>query len=141
MNAIQLLYPVFLQVALTFFILFWMGRKRLTALRNREVKMGDIALGQRAWPAHVTQVSNTYQNQFELPMLFYVLVAFALALPRTVDMTLVALAWAFVASRVAHAVIYTTNNVIRWRFTAFVIGALLLLAMWALFALRVATIG
>ena len=137
MNATHLLYPVFVQVALTFVILFWMGRVRLHALQNRELKVSDIALGQRAWPVRVTQILNTYQNQFELPMLFFVLVAFALIHPRTVDIAMIALAWAFVITRLVHAGIYTTTNAIRQRFTAFLIGGVILLVMWILFAARI----
>jgi hypothetical protein len=46
---------------------------RFAAVRAGEVQIGNIALGQRAWPTRVQQVSNAFQNQFELPVLFYVL--------------------------------------------------------------------
>ena len=137
MNATQLLYPVFVQVALTFVLLFWMGRARLAALQNRDVKIGQIALGQRAWPGKVMQISNAFQNQFETPVLFYALVALAVAHPRTVDVAMLALAWAFVATRLIHAFIYTSSNAIRWRFGVFLTGAILLLFMWVLFAARI----
>lgn len=139
MNATALLYPVFVQVALTFVLLFWMGRSRLAAVRNREVKVSQIALGQKAWPDRITQISNAYQNQFETPVLFYAVVAMALTHPRTVDIAMIALAWAFVATRIIHAGIYTTSNAIRWRFNAFLAGALILMIMWGLFALRIIT--
>lgn len=78
MSVPAVLAPVFAQVALTFFLLVWTGRARFAAIRASEVRVGDIALGQRNWPARVQQVANTYQNQFELPVLFYILVAFAI---------------------------------------------------------------
>ena len=137
----QLLYPVFVQVALTFFLLVWMGRARLGALRDKEVKLPDIAVGQRAWPMRVQQISNTYQNQFELPLLFYALIALAAQHARLIDYTMVVLAWAFVVTRLIHACIYTTSNVIRWRFNVFALGMLILLAMWVLFAFRLITQG
>ena len=137
MTSSLILYPVFVQVALTFVMLIWMGRARLAALTNKEVKLADIAVGQPAWPAMVIQISNTYQNQFELPVLFYVLVALCLIHPRVVDFAMLALAWAFVATRLVHAGIYTTNNAIRWRFNVFLLGAFILIAMWILFAVRV----
>ncbi len=137
MNATLLLYPVFVQVALTFALLIWMGRARLGALKAGEVKVGDISVGQRAWPARVMQISNAYQNQFEFPMLFYVLVAYCILHPRLIDIVMIALAWAFVVSRLIHAGIYTTNNAIRWRFNVFLIGAVVLAIMWIVFAVRV----
>ena len=43
MNATQLLYPVFVQVALVFVLLFWMGSVRFAAIKNRELASGRIA--------------------------------------------------------------------------------------------------
>ena len=136
MSIPAVLAPVFVQVALTFFVLFWMGRKRFAALKTREVRIKDIALGERAWPAQVTQVSNTYMNQFEMPVLFYALVAFAL-ITRTADLLFVAMAWLFVLCRLAHAFIYTTTNNIQHRFAAFLASSIVLMLMWIVFAVRI----
>ena len=78
MSIQAVLLPVFVQVGLTFILLLLMGRARFTALRAREVKLGDIALGQNAWPDRPAQFARSYQNQFELPILFYVLVVLAI---------------------------------------------------------------
>ncbi len=102
MQPTAILYPVFVQVALTFVLQIWMGRERVGALRRGEVKVPDIALGQRAWPTRATQVANAFHNQLELPLLFYVLVAFALITSR-VDGPLVVMAWLFVGLRLVHA--------------------------------------
>jgi hypothetical protein len=136
MSVPAVLAPVFVQVALTFFVLFWMGRKRFAALKTREVRIKDIALGERAWPAQVTQVSNTYMNQFEMPVLFYALVAFAL-ITRTADLLFVAMAWLFVLCRLTHAFIYTTTNNIQRRFAAFLASSIVLMLMWIVFAVRI----
>src|SRR5687768_8169265 len=68
------LLPVFVEVGLTFFLLFWTGRTRVAAVRSREVLIPDVALGQPGWPARVTLIANAYHNQLQLPVLFYVLV-------------------------------------------------------------------
>lgn len=136
MSISAVLGPVFVQVALTFFLLFWMGRARLGHLRSGEVEVKDIGLGERAWPRRTQQIVNAFQNQFELPVLFYMLVTLAL-ITRKADLVLVAMSWIFVATRLAHAYIYTTSNVIERRFAAFLIGALVLLIMWIIFAVRV----
>lgn len=132
MSSTALIWPVLVQVGLTFVLLFWMGGSRVRALRRREVKIADIALGQRAWPQRATQIGNAFQNQLELPMLLYVLVALALITGKA-DATLVALAWAFVALRVLHAFIHTTHNNVRQRFFAYLAGAIVLTAAWAYF--------
>jgi hypothetical protein len=136
MSIPAVLAPVFAQVALTFFLLVWTGRVRFAAIRGQKVRVGDIALGQRNWPARVQQVANTYQNQLELPVLFYILVAFAI-LTRKADLLFVAMSWVFVATRLVHAAIYTTSNHVPQRFQAFVAGASVLLLMWLIFAVRV----
>jgi hypothetical protein len=136
MSVQAVLAPLFVQVALTFALLFWTGGSRLRAIRTKEVRVRDIALGQRAWPAQVQQVSNAYQNQFELPVLFYVLVALAV-IARQADTAFVVMSWAFVLARLGHAAVYVTSNRIDRRFQVFLGGALVLLAMWAVFAVRI----
>jgi hypothetical protein len=130
------LLPLFVQVGLTFVLLFWMGHLRVRAVRRREVRMADIALGQPAWPQRPTQVANAYRNQFELPVLFYVLVVLAIA-ARKADLLFVVMSWIFVISRIVHAGIHASSNDVRQRFFAFVVGAIVLLLMWIIFALRV----
>jgi hypothetical protein len=130
------LAPVLVQVALTFVLLFWMGRARLAAVRSGEVRIGDIALAQRAWPDRVTQVANAFHNQFELPVLFYALVALAL-FTRKADLLFVVMSWIYVATRLGHAFVYATSNDIRFRFGIFLVGAGVLLLMWIIFAVRI----
>lgn len=136
MTATSILLPVLVQIGLTFFLQFWMAYERISALRRREVRVPDIALGERAWPERATQISNAFHNQLELPLLFYVLVALALVTGRA-DGTLVWMAWLFVILRFVHALIHTTGNRVQPRFYAYVAGSLVLLAMWIRFALSV----
>jgi hypothetical protein len=136
MQPTSLLLPVFVQIALTFFLQFWMGYERISALRRRDVRIPDIALGQRAWPARVTQIANAFHNQLELPLLFYALVALALITSK-VDVVLVSLAWLFVLLRLMHAAVHTTSNSVRPRFYIYLAGSGVLLGMWAYFALDI----
>ena len=129
MTKTALLAPVLVQVALTFVLLFWMGSARVRALRAGQLKVKDIALGQSAWPERITQIGNCYHNQFQLPVLFYAGVGFAM-LTGQVGGEFVALAWAFVVSRVLHAMVHTSSNNVPRRFYAFVIGAVVLMALW-----------
>ena len=134
------LFPVFVQVGITFFLLFWTARLRIAALRGGEVSFDDIALRQPAWPERPTQVANAFHNQLELPLLFYVLVILAL-FTRKADTLFLILAWMFVATRLVHAAIHVTSNDMRRRFQAFAVGAVLLLIMWIIFALRLLFAG
>lgn len=136
MTVPAILAPVFAQVALTFALLFWMGRVRVSSLQSGAVRMKDIALAQRAWPDRVTQIGNAYNNQFETPVLFYALVAFALV-TRKADLLFVVMSWLFVVARLIHASIYTTSNVVKHRFGVFLVGTAILMLMWLIFAARI----
>jgi hypothetical protein len=112
----------------------------MVALRRRtlvsgETKIREIALGQPNWPVRATQVGNCYRNQFELPMLLYVLIALALPL-RHADLFIVLMSWVFVITRFVHAGVFVTSNDLGRRSTAWIAGALVLLVMWLYFALK-----
>jgi hypothetical protein len=136
MSLQSILLPPFVQVGLTFVLLFWMGYLRVTAMRRGEVKTRDMALRQPVWPERPTQVANCYHNQFEMPVLFYVLVVLAIT-ARKADLLFVIMSWIFVVLRIIHAYIHTTSNDVPWRFYAFLAASIVLLAMWIIFAVRV----
>ena len=69
-------------------------------------------------------------------MLFFALVPLAI-ITRKADLLFVVLSWAFVLSRIGHAVAYVTTNELRYRFGAFLVGVLALLVMWVVFAVRI----
>jgi hypothetical protein len=98
--------------------------------------MRDIALGQSAWPPKAQQVSNNYTSQFQVPLLFYVIVILAW-ITKQADLIFLVMAWIFVISRLAHAYIHTSSNHVPTRFNAFAVGAIVLLLMWIIFAIRI----
>ena len=136
MSIKMILLPLLAQVGLTLGLLFWMGFARVGAIRSGQVKMADVALGQLNWPPRVQQISNSFASQFQLPVLFYVLIVLAI-LTRHTATWFVLLAWLFVLARLAHAYIHTGSNFVRHRFNAFLIGALILTAMWIIFAVEI----
>ena len=77
---------------------------------------------------------------FELPVLFYAILPLLVILVK-VDWLQVALAWAFVGSRILHSVIHTGSNAVMRRGGAFVIGFFAVGLMWAWFGLRLFVIG
>ena len=136
MSIATILLPLFVEVALTFALLFWMGFSRIGALKAGQVKIGDIALGQTNWPPRVQQISNSYASQFQLPVLFYVLTVLSI-ITKHADFLFLVLAWLFVLTRFVHVYIHTTTNYVRHRFNAFLVGAVILLAMWIIFAVDI----
>jgi hypothetical protein len=140
MTVSDLLLPVFIEVGLTFFLMLWMGVLRREALNSGAVQPKDIALREPNWPPRTRQVANCFHNQLELPFLFYVLVAFIL-ITKTNSLIFVLLAWVFVLSRLAHAYIHTGSNDVRTRSIAIGIGAIALIVMWVIFAIRILVSG
>jgi hypothetical protein len=134
----MVLLPVFVQVALTFAILFWMASERTGAVKRGETKIRDIALGQPNWPDRPTQVGNNYNSQFQAPVLFYVVVILAWV-TRQADVIFVVLEWLFVLLRIGHAYVHTTSNYVPRRFQVFAFSVFVLLIMWLYFAFKILT--
>ena len=122
MSVRWVLLPVFLSVGLTFALLLGM-----VTTRTRAKKAGGVGSD---------QFGDCFSNQFELPLLFYVLIALALPL-RHVDFVMVLLSWVFVVARFAHAGIFVTSNNPQQRGSAWFAGVLVLFAMWLYFALSI----
>ena len=135
MSVQMVLLPVFVLVGLTFALLLGMATMRTRALTGGETQMKDVALGEQNWPTRAAQIGNCFSNQFEMPLLFYVLIALALPL-RHADLVIVLLSWVFVVTRFVHAGIFVTSNDLRQRGPAWFAGVLVLFAMWLYFALK-----
>ena len=73
MSLAAVLLPLFVEVVLTFGLMLGMGALRNNDYRSGAVKPQEIALREPKWPARTAQVANSFSNQFELPVLFYVL--------------------------------------------------------------------
>jgi hypothetical protein len=136
MSVQWVLLPVFVLLGLTFALLFGMATTRTRALKGGNVKFRDVAAGQPNWPGGAAQLGNCFSNQFEVPVLFYVLIALALPL-RHADLVIVLLSWVFVITRFAHAGIFVTSNNVQHRGMAWFAGVLVLFAMWLYFALKI----
>ena len=136
MTQTAILYPVFVQVFLTFFLQGWMRKERVGAVKRGDVTFGDISLRQAKWPARATQISNAFHNQLETPILFYAVIAF-LMITSQVDLVFVILAWVFVLARLFHAFIHTTANRQPYRFYGYALASITLFVMWVLFAIRI----
>ena len=134
-----LLLPAFVQFALTVYVLTRMGLGRVRAVRSGQVKRSEIDT-KSAYSETVQKFASNYVSQFELPVLFYAVLLFALA-TGLVDGVLIGLSWAFVAARLAHSFVHTGSNRIATRFKVFVAGLVFLVGMWAWFGLRLFVIG
>lgn len=133
-DTLWLIGAVLAQGALALGLLFYLGSIRVPMIVRGEVRTEAIAVNREGWPKREWQVSNAFDNQFQLPVLFYVAAALALYFGPT--LLEVGLAWLFVITRYVHAFIHITDNHVIRRFTAYVAGLVLLCIFWLDLAVR-----
>ena len=136
MSAAMILGPSFALVALLLAVYLRLGSARFAAIERGETRIADIALGEKNWPAAAIQAANCLDNQFQLPVLFHALAGFELVTGKA-DFLFVVIGWAFVVTRIAHALIHVGSNNVRQRFRSWAAGFALLMAMWSIFAVKV----
>ncbi|HLM53973.1 MAG TPA: MAPEG family protein, partial [Pseudoxanthomonas sp.] len=130
MASASIFWPMVAMAALTLAVMLLMARERIGQLRRKRVHPQSVALsGQLASKLDDTRCADNFRNLFELPVLFYaaLLVAFVTAQGNA---TVIGLAWAFVALRVAHSAIHCTYNKVLHRFGVYLAGALVLFVLW-----------
>lgn len=142
MNQVAILYPVFVQVLLVVVVGVLMAAARARAIKTMDRQRGnpDLAMGRVDWPDDAAKRAANYHNQFQAPVLFYAVVAFAL-ITKGADTLMLVLAWLFVLTRIFHAAIHIGPNKVRWRSPAFALGFLILMLMWVKLFIHVVTAG
>ena len=138
MSLPSVLLPLFVEVILTFGLMLWMGVLRNRDFRSGAVKRQEVALREPSWPQDTTQAANSFSNQFELPVLFYVLTILAY-ITHQAGLVFVILAWVFVIFRVLHAYVHTTSNVVRLRGTLYGVATVALLINWLIYIVDILT--
>jgi len=128
MSSSNIFWPVLAQVFLTLAMFILLGARKAKAVKAGQVNRQQAALDNRVWPKDVVKVSNNIANQFEVPVLFYVLCLVLHSL-HAVGTAAVVLAWFFVVSRYAHAYVHVYSNYVPVRMRLFMVGCVVLLAM------------
>lgn len=128
MNSNLIFLPAIVQILLTMSVFLGLAFAKSKAVKAGEVDEERRALHDDAWPDSVIKFNNNIRNQFELPVLFYVLCIILWAVNST-NIIVHALAWLFVASRIVHAAIHTGANFVPLRRKVFMFGFLLLVAL------------
>jgi hypothetical protein len=130
-----LLGPVVTLVAWSIVMLFWLAIARAPYVRGRlpdGARGADVERdhpGKANWPAH------NYQHLMEQPTIFYAIV-FALILMGFDAPINVWLTWGYVGLRIVHSIVQATVNIVRLRFTIFLLSTLCLIGLTTHAALR-----
>jgi hypothetical protein len=140
MNAHLILWPLLAQITLTLGLYVLLARRKRADLRSGTLDRQSTALDSKAWPENTVKVSNNIANQFESPILFYVLCLSFFVL-NAVSLPVLALAWLFILLRCVHAYIHTGSNYVPRRMKVFILGTGVLLVMTALLAYQLALLS
>lgn len=136
MSIRAILLPLFVEVALTLGLLLWLALARRGDIRSGATHPSKIALREPNWPTRTQQIAYSFSNQFELPVLFYVLTILEI-ITRHADLVFVVLAWVFVAMRLGQSYVHTTSNRVVRRGMIYAVGAVVLIVMWVIFMVRI----
>lgn len=134
-----ILLPLFCEVILTFALLFWLAPLRMRDFDTGVTRPENIALREPNWSRRSLQVSYSYSNQFELPVLFYVLTILIYFPGIGGSIVFVVLAWIFVVFRYLQAYVHVTSNRVRLRGSFFIISAIALAIMWIVYIVEILT--
>ena len=132
-NTALLLASCLAMVLLTFTVGAYLLFVRTIEMREKQMHPQSASNSlQMASKLENVQAADNFRNLFEVPVFFYALVAVALAVSHTPGW-LVAGAWLFVVSRVAHSYIHCTYNKVTHRFPVFFLGFAVVVGLWVTF--------
>ena len=141
MTNIAMLYPVVALASWTGFVLLLIPIARFRAAFRRRVTADDFKFGESgSVPPDVCIPNRNYMNLLEAPMLFYVACVLGFVTAGVTPST-VMLAWAYVALRVVHSAIHLTYNKVEHRLVAFAASSVVLVALWVLVGMHIASLG
>ncbi|MEL0631361.1 MAPEG family protein [Pseudoalteromonas carrageenovora] len=125
-----IILAMFAQVTLSLVVMIVMGKRRITATKNKQLNLTDFKTMQLDKAGDTVRVADrNFSNQFEIPVLFYAGCLLALQL-NSASYLVAALACLFVVSRIVHTIIHLGNNNVRARFNVFLFGCGCVFVIW-----------
>jgi len=121
MSSATYFLPVLMQLLLTLLLYIVLAVAKGRAIKADKVDLERRALHADAWPDNVQKINNNIRNQFELPVLYYVLMLVLWQLNQT-GYLIQLFSWMFVISRYLHAWVHIGPNLIPLRRRLFTLG-------------------
>jgi hypothetical protein len=133
-SATSLFYPLLIQIVLTFIIFIILGKRKIQGLKSSRIDLKKAALNEAEWPDSVKKASNNLANQFQTPILFYVLILLIYVVHTASARDDISFwphifAWVYTISRIAHAFIHLNTNYVPTRFAFFLMSILSLFGL------------
>ncbi|MBA6294753.1 MAPEG family protein [Colwellia sp. MB02u-9] len=125
-----MLYPMFLMVVLTFVVGFLTVKSRFSSVKNGDVSAKYYRLmGGQNVPEIITKTTRNFNNQFEIPTLFYVVCTLYISFGIESFLALV-FAWLFTILRIVHSYIHITYNHVMHRMLTFFAAFICVMVLW-----------
>jgi hypothetical protein len=138
MSDFSLVYPMAALVLLTFGVAVVLFRARIRSVREGHTPVSYFkVLSGSPEPEFLAKPTRHFANLFEVPILFYAACLAAMVVGATGTPAL-ALAWGYVAARLAHAWVHLGANRVRHRFRIYFVSWILLLSLWGYVCFAVA---
>jgi hypothetical protein len=139
-NALHLISAALALVILTVIVATRLLYTRVQEMRQKRIHPQAAATSvQMAARLENVQAADNFRNLVEVPVLFYALVAVALAAHHTPAWLVIGV-WLFVLLRVAHSAIHCTYNKVMHRLAVFLASFALLVGLWVSFFLSLPAI-
>jgi hypothetical protein len=136
-----MIYPMFAVFMLAFLVGCFAVKARFASVKKGDLSVKYFKLmsveGAKQVPEMVTKTTRCFNNQFEIPVLFYVVATLYIVTGTISDMALI-FAWIFVAARYIHAYIHLSYNAILHRMLSFWLGFVCVFVLWVNLLLTIA---
>lgn len=131
-----LLQPVVIMAFWSAFLLLLMAGRRALAVKSGEMSLSFYKTRQgKEVPSHLKQADRAYENLFEIGVLFYPAVIFAIVAGMAGQM--VTAAWIYLIGRIIQGVVTVTFNDVNLRFAGFAMSLGAMFYIWLQLALAV----
>ena len=133
---VDILLPAAAMVLLTAIVWVRMYVVRIAEINEKKLEPQSIrnsVMGATAFER--VEAADNFKNLFEVPVLFYALVACLAAWDHVTPLFVMG-AWVFVALRALHSFIHCTYNMVMHRFYAYAAGTVVIFVLWGVFAVR-----
>ncbi|MAJ43133.1 MAG: hypothetical protein CMF96_00125 [Candidatus Marinimicrobia bacterium] len=136
MEAKLILYPTFLMVLLTaiLYVKNYFDNKK--AYKDKQVSADYFKTYLEIPPEKIAISQQTLKNQFELPIIFYILISILISMNK-ITIFDIFFAWIFVISRYFHCYVRLSSNFVPLRARVFKIGLLILIIWWVYFIIKI----
>ena len=135
-----MIFAMFCMVIVTTIVGLTAFVARVKSVKSGQVKAKTFTLMRdEPLPDIVQKTTRNFNNQFEVPVLFYIACTLHVALDISNPISLV-FAWAFVILRAIHAYIHITYNHLLHRIVAFWLAFFSVVGLWGNLVLLVKTV-